>query len=122
LIVDDEVPVAHATSLVLELEGFEVGIANGRDEALERIEKMRPDLIVSDYHLRGAETGADVVAEVRSRLGAEIPVIFVTGDTSKVARAGAKLGNTTLLSKPTQVDDLLRAIHGHLGRAEDRVP
>jgi CheY-like chemotaxis protein/anti-sigma regulatory factor (Ser/Thr protein kinase) len=122
LIVDDEVPVAHATSLVLELEGFEVGIANGRDEALERIEKMRPDLIVSDYHLRGAETGADVVAEVRSRLGAEIPAIFVTGDTSKVARAGAKLGNTTLLSKPTQVDDLLRAIHGHLGRAEGRVP
>jgi signal transduction histidine kinase/CheY-like chemotaxis protein len=118
LIVDDEIAVAHATSLMLELEGFEVAIANGRNQALERIQKMRPDLIVSDYHLRGAETGADVVAEMRARLGVEIPAIFVTGDTSKVARAGAKLGNTTLLSKPTQVDDLLRAIHGHLGAAE----
>ena len=121
LIVDDEAAVAHATSLVLELEGFEVRVANGRNEALDRIEKMRPDLIVSDYHLRG-ETGADVVAEVRTRLGVEIPAIFVTGDTSKVARAGAKLGNATLLSKPTQVDELLRAIHGYLGAAERRVP
>jgi PAS domain S-box-containing protein len=114
LIVDDELAVARATSLVLELEGFEVGVANGRDEALEIIDSLRPDVIISDYHLRGAETGADVVAEVRARLGAEIPAIFVTGDTSKIARAAAELGNATMLSKPTQVDDLLRAIQEHL--------
>lgn len=121
MIVDDELAVANATSLVLELEGFEVGVVSSRDEAFECIEKMRPDLIVSDYHLRGAETGADVVAEVRARLGVEIPAIFVTGDTSKVARAGAQLGNAALLSKPTQVDDLLRTIHGLLGTAERRM-
>lgn len=121
LIVDDELAVANATGLVLELEGFEVGVVSSRDEALARIQQMRPDLIVSDYHLRGAATGAEVVAEVRARLGAEIPAIFVTGDTSKVARAGAKLGNATLLSKPTQVDDLLRTVHELLGSGERRV-
>lgn len=117
LIVDDELPVAQATSLLLELEGFEVSVASGRREALERIRAARPDLIISDYHLRGAETGADVVAIVRERLGTDVPAIFVTGDTSKVARAGARLDNTTLLSKPTQVDDLLSAIHRHLSSA-----
>jgi PAS domain S-box-containing protein len=115
LIVDDEVAVAHATGLLLGLEGFEVSVANGKSEALERVRTARPDLIVSDYHLRGAETGADVVAAVRARVGAEVPAIFVTGDTSKVARAGADLGNTTLLSKPTQADELLTAIQRHLG-------
>jgi two-component system CheB/CheR fusion protein len=115
LIVDDEVAVAHATSLLLELEGFEVSVANGKSEALERVGRARPDLIVSDYHLRGTETGADVVAAVRARVGAQVPAIFVTGDTSKVARAGADLGNTTLLSKPTQVDELLSAVQRHLG-------
>lgn len=114
LIVDDEVAVAHATGLLLELEGFEVSIANGKREALDRVRTARPDLIVSDYHLRGAETGADVVAAVRAGVGADIPAIFVTGDTSKVARAGADLGNTTLLSKPTQVDELLNAVQRHL--------
>jgi CheY-like chemotaxis protein/anti-sigma regulatory factor (Ser/Thr protein kinase) len=115
LIVDDEVAVARATGLLLGLEGFEVSVANGKSEALERVRTARPDLIVSDYHLRGAETGADVVAAVRARVGAEVPAIFVTGDTSKVARAGADLGNTTLLSKPTQADELLTAIQRHLG-------
>jgi CheY-like chemotaxis protein len=115
LIVDDETAVAHATSLLLELEGFEVSVASGRSDALERVGTMRPDLIVSDYHLRGAETGADVVAAVRARLGTEVPVIFVTGDTSKIPRSGADVGNATLLSKPTEVDELLGAVQRHLG-------
>jgi PAS domain S-box-containing protein len=115
LIVDDEAPVAHATSLLLELEGFAVRVANSKSEALEHTLAAAPDLIVSDYHLRGDETGAEVVDAVRARVGAPVPVIFVTGDTSKLARAGTQISNATLLSKPTQVDDLLAAIHHHIG-------
>jgi PAS domain S-box-containing protein len=115
LIVDDEAPVAHATSLLLELEGFVVSVASCKSEALERIRSVAPDIIVSDYHLRGDETGAEVVDAVRSRVGKPVPAIFVTGDTSKLARASTQIVNTTLLSKPTQVDDLLAAIHRHLG-------
>jgi signal transduction histidine kinase/CheY-like chemotaxis protein len=118
LVVDDEAAVAHATSLLLELEGFDVRVANGRDEALERVASAVPDVIVSDYHLRGLETGADVVAAVRVRLGSDVPAIFVTGDTSKIADADAKLGNATLLSKPTKVEELLAAVQRHVGASE----
>ncbi len=114
LIVDDELPVAQATSLLLGLEGFDVEIASCKRDALERALAVTPDLIISDYHLRGAETGAEVVDEVRARLGTPVPAIFVTGDTSKLARAGATLANATLLSKPTQVDELLAAIQRHI--------
>jgi PAS domain S-box-containing protein len=109
LIVDDEAAVADATSLFLELEGFDVRVANGKNEALKHLASVLPDVIVSDYHLRGPETGADVVAAVRVRLRSNVPAIFVTGDTSKVAN-DAKLGNAILLSKPTNVDELLGAI------------
>jgi len=120
LIVDDEAAVAHATSLLLELEGFDVRVANGKAEALEHVASTTPDVIVSDYHLRGAETGADVVAAVRVRLHSNVPAIFVTGDTSRIANADAKLGNATLLSKPTKVEDLLGAIQRHI--AAGRTP
>jgi CheY-like chemotaxis protein len=113
LVVDDEAAVAHATRLLLELEGFDVRVANGKDEALEHAASVTPDVIVSDYHLRGLETGADVVAAVRGRLGGSVPAIFVTGDTSKIA--DVKVGNATLLSKPTKVDELLGAIQRHIG-------
>jgi CheY-like chemotaxis protein len=73
-----------------------------------------PDVIISDYHLRGLETGVDVVAAVRDRLGSSVPAIFVTGDTGKIAGADVKVGNAILLSKPTKVDELLGAIQSHL--------
>jgi PAS domain S-box-containing protein len=122
LIVDDEVSVAHATSLLLELEGFDVRIANGKEEALEHVASVVPDLIISDYHLRGVETGADVVAAVRVRLRSNVPAIFVTGDTSKVAAADSRLGNATLLSKPTKVDELLESIERHIRAGAGRAP
>jgi len=122
LLVDDETAVAHATSLFLELEGFEVHVANGKHEALEHLGSVSPDVIVSDYHLRGLETGADVVAAVRMRLRSNVPAIFVTGDTSKIADADTKLANALLLSKPTNVDDLLAAIQRSIARGGTRGP
>lgn len=114
LIVEDELPVAHATSLLLELEGFEVNVASCKTEALAQSLVAAPDVIISDYYLRGNETGAEIVAALRERLGTPIPVIFVTGDTSKLASANAGLANASLLNKPTQVDELLGAIRQHL--------
>ena len=114
LVVDDETAVAHATSLLLELEGFDVRVANGKDEALAHVASAAPDVIVSDYHLRGIETGADVVAAIRVQLRRNVPAIFVTGDTSKIANSDTVLANATLLSKPTKVDDLLGAIKRHI--------
>jgi CheY-like chemotaxis protein/two-component sensor histidine kinase len=120
LIVDDEAAVAHATSLFLELEGFDVRVANGKDEAIEHLASVKPDVIVSDYHLRGLETGADVVAAVRVRLRSNVPAIFVTGDTSKIANVDTKLGNAMLLSKPTNVDELLGAIQRYIAAGATR--
>jgi PAS domain S-box-containing protein len=122
LIVDDEAAVAHATSLFLELEGFDVRVANGKDEALTHLKSTVPDVIVSDYHLRGVETGADVVAAIRVQLRSNVPAIFVTGDTSKIANAETKLGHAVLLSKPTNVDELLGAIHRYIAAGNSHAP
>jgi len=110
LIVDDERAVAEATSLLLELEGYDVSIASSENEALERASSQSPDLIVSDYQLRGGETGVRVVKAVRDRVRDVVPVIFVTGDTAKAAIMDAKIANATLLNKPVRADDLVAAV------------
>jgi len=110
LIVDDEREVAEATSLLLELEGYDVCIASSEREALERALARSPDLIVSDYHLRGGETGVAVVKSIRDRTRNVIPAIFVTGDTAKAATANSKIDNATLLNKPVRADDLLALV------------
>ena len=110
LVVDDEHAVAEATSLLLEVEGFTVRIASCEREALEHVNDAVPDLIVSDYHLRGGETGMGVVRAVRSRLGEPIPVVFVTGDTARSALEKTKIENARVLSKPMRADELLAIV------------
>lgn len=114
LVVDDESAVAEATGMLLELEGFDVRVASCQREALDHAATVTPDIIVSDYHLRGGETGAGVVIAIRERLHANVPVIFVTGDTGKIAKD--RVDNALFLSKPIRADDLLAAIHQHLHR------
>ncbi len=110
LIVDDERPVAEATSLLLEIEGFEVSVASSQQEALDRVRGFSPDVIVSDYHLRGGETGTGVVAAVRNKLGWSVPAIFVTGDTARSAITNARVEDALLLNKPVRADELLDAV------------
>jgi PAS domain S-box-containing protein len=114
LIVDDEREVAEATSLLLELEGYDVCIASSEREAIERALARSPDLIVSDYHLRGGETGIGVVRSIRDRMRDVIPAIFVTGDTAKAAIANSKIDNATLLNKPVRADDLIAMVRASI--------
>jgi PAS domain S-box-containing protein len=110
LVIDDERAVADATCLLLELEGYEVSVASSEREALKRVSVRSPDLIVSDFHLRGGETGVGVVTSVRKHIGGTVPVVFVTGDTAKAALADSKIENAVLLNKPVRADDLIAAV------------
>lgn len=114
LVIDDEQPVADATRLLLELEGFEVSVASSETEALECVLTHLPDLIVSDFHLRGGETGVAVVAAVRQRVRRAVPVIFMTGDTARAAIADSRIQNARLLNKPVRADELLAAIRDEI--------
>jgi PAS domain S-box-containing protein len=109
LLVDDEEVVAEATALLLEMEGFAVKLATCQRDALGHVQEQAPDLIISDYHLRGQETGAGVVTVLRAHLGCDVPVLFITGDTSSVAGADVMPG-AEYLTKPLRGDELLAAI------------
>jgi two-component system, sensor histidine kinase len=114
LIVDDELSVADATSLLLKIEGFEVSVVSSEQEALDCMRVFSPEVVVSDFHLRGNETGAGVVAAVRAQLGALVPVIFVTGDTARSAITNLRIENALVLNKPVRAEDLLGALRDQI--------
>jgi CheY-like chemotaxis protein len=122
LIVDDEIEVAEAIALLLELEGYTVLVASSEREALERVAAEPPDAIVSDYHLRGGETGLGVVAAIRVRLRRDVPVVFLTGDTARSALSETRVERAVVLNKPVRADELLEALRSHIALegSEDR--
>ena len=101
---------------MLRIEGYDVSIAHSARDALKLIEDMAPDLIISDYQLRGGETGVEVVNTLRTRLGPRTPVIFVTGDTARSAVSRTSLENADLVSKPIRADELLALVQRALLR------
>ena len=116
LIVDDEPTVVDATSMLLEMEGFDVSSAASIDEVKARIDDFTtaPDLLITDYHLRSGETGLEAIRAVRERFDTDVPVILLSGDTSNRIVL-ADLNDVTFFSKPVDVEALLVKIHALLG-------
>jgi CheY-like chemotaxis protein/anti-sigma regulatory factor (Ser/Thr protein kinase) len=109
LIVDDEPAVLDATAILLKLEGFEVQTAASEDEALKCLSTQSPDLLITDYHLRGGATGAEIIRSIRGHAPGNVPVILVSGDTSD-AIVLKELEDTSFLTKPVDTHELLSEI------------
>lgn len=115
LLVDDEASVLEMTARVLRRDGFEVVVAAGGEEALERLRAAggRVQLVVTDMMMPGMDGSALVPRMVA--LQPRLKVIGVSG----LDFAGRKvemeaLGLVEVLLKPYEGATLLAAVHRHL--------
>src|SRR5262245_35537999 len=112
LVVEDEVAIQDAMRTLLTAWGHSVIVAGSGAEMLARIAEhaARPDLIISDYRLRGGENGIDTIRHLRSMLGRELPAILITGDTAPDRIREASSYGCFLMHKPVSNSKLRAAI------------
>lgn len=111
LLVEDDVRVRNATRMLLKVEGYDVTAAASLAEAVAAAENTADiRLIVTDYHLGSDDTGVQVIAEVRKKLGSQVPAILITGDTSTAMRDLRCDDRLRTASKPINPDELLSLI------------
>ena len=119
LVVEDDPAVLHATCLLLKAEGYAVACAASVSEALERIRTdPQIELLITDYHLAGGETGSQVISSVRELRGPGFNAVMITGDTSAAARGLGDDGALSFLSKPVEAGELLRLLEKVLARPQ----
>jgi signal transduction histidine kinase/ActR/RegA family two-component response regulator len=109
LFIEDDAVQAHTAAMMMEDWGYQVEIASSAAQAESRVGDFIPDIIVSDYRLRGGVDGLAVIRRLRDLLAMEAPAILLTGETSfgdEVARAGVRI-----LYKPYVPDQLEAAIY-----------
>jgi two-component system, OmpR family, response regulator len=99
LIVEDDADLREVLARGLREEGFRVEtVANGGD-ALERVERVAPDVLVIDIGLPDTD-GRDLCQALRAR-GVQTPVLFLTARDALVDRvAGFDAGGDDYVSKP----------------------
>ena len=115
LVADDEAAIVEMLERVLVKHGYGVAVARDGDEVLERIESLRPDLILLDVTMPKKD-GYEVLKFLRGKKETmDIPVIMVTGRGATPDKVtGLHLGAGDYLTKPFDVDELMARINVHL--------
>ncbi len=109
LVVEDDPFLSVLLKNRLEREaGFEVTVARSGEEALAILDQSRPDLMLLDIIMPG-KSGFDVLEELRTKPGAQPPVIIISnlGQDVDISR-GKDLGVVDYFVKAqTSIDDLV---------------
>ncbi|KTF67801.1 MULTISPECIES: EAL domain-containing response regulator [unclassified Sphingomonas] len=115
LIVDDNPVNVGVVVDHLEDHGYQVLVALGGNEALERVRFARPDLILLDVMMPDLD-GFEVCRRLRADPGhRDTPVIFMTALTDVKDKIVAfEAGGVDYISKPFQVEELLARVRTHL--------
>ena len=110
LVVDDEPSMLRYLQTVLELDSYRVSTASNGLEAVEKVQRDGPDLVLLDMVMPGAD-GLETLQRIReTRPATKVVMLSCVRDTRKVAQA-MRLGAQDYLSKPVQkeeMDEVLR--------------
>lgn len=107
-VIDDDAASVEAMAELLEGWKCVVIGADSEGDLLRRVEARgsAPDLLISDYRLRGGRTGLLAVEHIRRVLRRQIPAILVTGDTAPDRLIEAHASGLELLHKPVPAGKL----------------
>ena len=118
MLVEDSPTQAIKLRYVLEKEGWEVVWAATAQQAMEEINRPRPDLILLDYYLPGIR-GDELCRRIRMNIDTRgIPILMMTvEETDEAEIHGLESGADDFVAKSVDADILLLRIRTLLNKA-----
>lgn len=117
LVVDDEMKIVDVVKSYLENSGYSVVVAyNGRD-ALDKIDKFNPSLVVLDLMLPDI-SGEEICNIIRKK--SRVPIIMLTAKIEEEdVLKGLNLGADDYVTKPFSPKQLVARVAAVLRRVDD---
>jgi two-component system, OmpR family, alkaline phosphatase synthesis response regulator PhoP len=116
LIVEDNPDLAFGLRNNLEIEGYEVTVADDGLKGLERARALQPDLIILDLMMPGLD-GYRVLRMLREE-GRLTPVLILSAKGEEADKVrGFRLGADDFVTKPFSLLELLARVEALLRRA-----
>lgn len=119
LIVDDEIDTLRLVGLMLERQGYMIVAAEDGEQALQVMNREKPDLILLDVMMPGMD-GFEVAKQIRAdREFGDTPIIMFTAKSQVEDKVvGLESGADVYLTKPTQPRELFAQVKVLLTRAK----
>ena len=118
LIVDDEQDLRDLLTTFLNREGFETDVAANGQEAFNKIQVLRPDLVISDIRMPVWD-GFDLLRNVTKMVGPRTPMLFISGfvngDDSELKNSPNFAG---FLAKPVKRQTLIDVVKAIQAKSE----
>jgi two-component system nitrogen regulation response regulator GlnG len=115
LIVDDEESICWSLERRLAEDGHETAVCSSAEDALARIGRHQPDLVVLDVRLPGMD-GLTAIGHIRQIAG-PLPILVITAFGSlDVAVSAVRNGAYDYLVKPFDLEHAARVIASGLAR------
>jgi len=123
LVIEDQPVMRRNIQTILEMEGFDVVVAENGRKGVAAAQSGPPDLILCDVMMPELD-GFGVLAALReNEKTATIPFVFLTAKGEKTdLRTGMNLGADDYLAKPVSSEELVTAVNARFERqrAHDR--
>ena len=109
MVVEDDTALAELLVEELESEGYTATAFPSAEAALEQLDAIAPELVVSDLQLPGAD-GLALLEEIRSR--EHVPALLMISAYGTIDRAVAalKAGADNFLTKPLDMDHFMLSV------------
>ena len=115
LCVDNEDSILIGMNSLLSRWGCQVWTARNLRECQALLERgVRPQLALVDYHLDAGETGTELMAWLRTRLGEPIPGVLISADGRQELIAQVHAAGLDYLPKPVKPAALRALLSRHL--------
>ncbi len=117
LVCEDEKDLNRFVSLTLRNNGYEVVSCFDGQEGLEKAERERFDLVLTDIMMPKMD-GFELCESIRS-FEKDVPVVFMTAKDDKISKlTGYSTGGDDYVVKPFDIDILLMKISAILRRSK----
>jgi PleD family two-component response regulator len=119
LVVEDDMDIANMLKIYFAGMKYDVDVAHRGRDALEKIKRVLPHLIVLDIMLPDID-GYEVCRALRtSTRTSHIPVIFLTQKDERSDKLqGLELGADDYITKPFDIEELKLRVQGAIRRSE----
>jgi len=101
LVIDDDRDMLEAIKIMLETAGFAVGLAVDSTQGLEKVEELKPDLILVDMMMETVDAGVKV-AEKINEIGCKVPIFLLSsiGEATSYNLDISAIGFAGVIQKP----------------------